>query len=35
MKTIWKYIKIVFDSIIEAKIMRAKDALKNNNYYHM
>lgn len=35
MTKIWNFIKIIFQSIIEAKEMRAKEALKKNNYYYM
>jgi hypothetical protein len=35
MTKIWNFIKAVFQSIVEAKELRAKAALKNNNYHHM
>lgn len=35
MNKIWQFIKTLIQTIVEAKEMRAKEALKKNSYYHM
>ena len=35
MTKIWNMIKALYQTIVEAKELRAKEALKRNSYYHM
>lgn len=35
MSKIVNFFKMIFQTIVEAKELRAKEALKKNNYYHM
>lgn len=35
MSKIWNFIKTIISTIVEAKELRAKEALKKNRYYYM
>ena len=35
MKKVWNFLKAIYSTITEAKELRAKEAMKKNNYYHM
>ena len=35
MRKIWHFIKIMVQTVIEAKELKAKEAVKKSNYYYM